>query len=220
MAAASSPPPPELTHRLILDYLCQTGRTKAVRCFQQDADFLRQKEDLVSEEMDQRGKIRRKILSGDIIGAVELLNDMDYQFLESNPDLYFRLKFQAFIEMVRNPGYELEKVLDFASEEFVPCPDHLLHDLEMCMALLAFEDPSNSPLKDILNGREKLASEVNNTLLKHTNNSDMELLAVLGSALWMDGYCRRERVDVCSDGSSKGDQPENQEAEAFFAKYV
>ena len=65
--------------------------------------------------------------------------------LDGNDDLAFELRLQAFVEMVRAPGYDLERVLAFASEEFVPCPPHMLPRLQEVMTLLAFENPAESP---------------------------------------------------------------------------
>ena len=218
---STNPPPSDLSHRLVLEYLRLSGRTKAARCFEKEAEISVSKKG--EESLKRRGEIRRKILSGDIIGALMLINDLNYELLDTNEDLVFRLKLQAFIEMVRVPGYDLEQALAFASEEFVPCPTHLLHNLEEAMALLAFENPAESPLKEVLNRREKIATEVNNAILASECATSPQLVRVLKSALWMDHYCGTPPLYNKSQKSDDHsmDPPLNEESSAaFFSQFL
>ena len=64
------------------------------------------------------------------------------QILEDDAQLYFRVRLQELIEMIRNGS--VEDVVDFAQIELAPlCEEQpaLVEELEACMALLAFENP-------------------------------------------------------------------------------
>jgi len=212
-------PPPDMMHRLVLEYLRHSGRTKAAACFEKEADFSQAKE---SPGLLQRGEIRRKLIEGDVIGATELINDLNPELLDSNEDLVFQLRLQAFVEMVRHPGYDLEKVLAFASEEFVPCPTHLLPNLEEVMALLAFENPAESPLKEVLNRREAVATNVNRAILSFQGIGEPELVDVLTSALWMNKYCSSASINssAIQEDLSTRVSTSVEESQRFFEDYL
>jgi hypothetical protein len=208
----TSAPPPDMLNRLILEYLEHSGRTKAARRFRHEADF---NFNTLQNSIQERGAIRRKILSGDIIGAVEAINDFAPELLDGNPDLGFLLRLQAFVELVRVPGYDLESALAFAGEEFVPCPEHMLQNLEEVMALLAFENPAESPLKEILHRRENVAAKVNQAILLAQNYGSPELVSLISTAIWMDRYCGGRPTSLTSDTCTPED-----DTDEFFEQFL
>lgn len=188
-------PPTSFTHDLVLDYLRHSGRDRAFHCFEKEAEL--PSSEGQEPDLSARGEIRRRILSGDAAGAVELICDFDSELLDLDESLIFELRIQVFSELVREPGYDLDQALLFASEEFVPCPSHMLHRLEEVMALLAFDKPSESPLSGLLNRREQTATEVNKVLV----NSHRSRLAKLLS----DASCLNKRATSLMGGAHSED---------------
>ena len=47
-------------------------------------------------------QVRKKLQTGDVIGAIDLVNDIDPKILMQNPKLLFHLKQQRLIELIRN----------------------------------------------------------------------------------------------------------------------
>ena len=46
--------------------------------------------------------MRKKLQAGDVIGAIDLVNEIDPKILQQNPKLLFHLKQQRLIELIRN----------------------------------------------------------------------------------------------------------------------
>ena len=55
---------------------------------------------------------------GRVKEAMELVNDLDPETLDTNPRLFFRLKLQQLIETIREG--DVDKALDFAEAEVAP----------------------------------------------------------------------------------------------------
>ena len=89
--------------------------------------------------------IRSAIQSGDVDRAMERVNDLNPEILETNPSLYFHLQQQRLIELIRLG--KVKEALDFVQEELPPlCEDNpqLLDELECTLALLAFDTMSSA----------------------------------------------------------------------------
>ncbi|CAL0334397.1 unnamed protein product [Lupinus luteus] len=99
--------------------------------------------------------------------------------LDTNPQLFFHLQQQRLIELIRNE--KIVEALEFAQQELVPRVEEnqsFLEDLERTVALLAFEDPYNCPVGELLNTSQRLktASEVNAAILtSQSHDKDSKL---------------------------------------------
>ena len=113
--------------------------------------------------------IRKKLIEGDVAGAIDQVNDMNPDILDSNPKLYFKLQQQQLIELIKEG--KIDEALLFASEELAPLVGEnveFLEEVEKTMSLLAFDNSEGSPGAHLLgNGqRNKTASELNAAILE------------------------------------------------------
>ena len=143
--------------------------------------------------IEYRLKVRQAIQNGQIDCAVKELNDFDTEILDTNPSVYFHLKLQEFLELVRgfreNSNTEeiaLERVLDaidFAKENLAPIAQEqaggkYLEELEDAMSLLAAEMGANWPSLNLLapEHRSKTAKEVNSAILASQSQPEISKL--------------------------------------------
>jgi len=113
--------------------------------------------------------IRNAVQQGHIQEAIERVNDLNPEILDTNPKLYFRLQQQKLIELIRNG--KIDEALLFAQDELAPQGEEnkeFLTEIEKTMALLAFENMSASPVSDLLDHaqRQLTASELNAAILE------------------------------------------------------
>ncbi|KAJ1538946.1 Glucose-induced degradation complex subunit, partial [Nowakowskiella sp. JEL0078] len=139
--------------------------------------------------IEDRMKIRHAVQSGQIDEAIERVNDLDPEILDTNPKLYFHLQQQKLIELIRTGRFV--DALKFAQEEMAPRGEEnvpeFLDELERTMALLAFEDQSTSPVGDLLDHtqRQKTASELNSAILtSQCQEKDPKLSTLLKMVIW------------------------------------
>lgn len=97
------------------------------------------------------------------------MNDLNPEILDTNPRLFFRLQQQQLIELIRQG--KIDDALQFAMEELAPRGEEnkeFLEEIEKTMALLAFEDMEQSPVKELLDNvqRQSTASELNAAILE------------------------------------------------------
>lgn len=108
--------------------------------------------------------------------------------MDTNPKLYFHLQQQRLIEYIR--AGKISEALEFAQEELAPRGEEnpeFLEELERTMALLAFEDSSQSPVGDLLNHvqRQKTARELNAAILtSQSQEKDPKLPSLLKMLVW------------------------------------
>ena len=149
--------------------------------------------------MDDRIKIRDAIQGGKISDATGLVHNLHPELLDDDRYLFFHLQQQQLIELIREN--RLEEALKFASEQLAERGEEdpvVLEELERTMALLAFEDPSNSPFSDLLSPshRQKVASELNAAILKaqHAESTQPKMAAILKLLLWAQSELDKKRV--------------------------
>ncbi|CAO3641346.1 unnamed protein product [Cunninghamella blakesleeana] len=152
-------------NQLIMNYLVIEGYVEAAEQFSLESG-LSPCVDLQS--IQDRREIRHAIQTGDIDAAIDLVNDLNPEILDTNPKLYFHLQQQRLIELIRNG--DDEEALSFAAEEIAPRGEEhpeFLKELERTMALLAFQDVDDSPVQDLLEPeqRQKTAQELNEAIL-------------------------------------------------------
>nr|KAJ0188584.1 hypothetical protein LSAT_V11C900489500 [Lactuca sativa] len=109
-----------------------------------------------------RMAVKKAVQSGNVEDAIEKVNDLNLEILDTNPQLFFHLHQQ------RNG--KIEEALEFAQDELAPRVEEnqsFLEELERTVALLEFEDVKNSLVGDLLDISQhlKTASEVNAAIL-------------------------------------------------------
>ncbi|GIL87410.1 hypothetical protein Vretimale_1677 [Volvox reticuliferus] len=133
-------------------------------------------------------EVRRALQGGDVEAAMERVNDLDPEILESQPKLFFHLQQQRLIEFIR--AGSVESALDFAQQNLAPLAEEnaeFLEELERTVALLAFEDSKSSPVGDLMDvaQRQKTASELNAAILQsQAQEREPRLPLLLKLLLW------------------------------------
>ncbi|KAI8323743.1 hypothetical protein GQ54DRAFT_296574 [Martensiomyces pterosporus] len=172
-------------NQLIMNYLIIEGYKDAAEKFSEESG-LNTNVDLGS--IEERMQIRFAVQNGDIKAAIERVNDLNPDLLDTDPRLYFHLQQQHLIELIRQG--KAEEALEFAQDELAPHGEEhpeLLRELEKTMALLAFDATSSSPLADLLDfaHRQKTANELNAALLAaHSQPKEPKLPALLQLLAW------------------------------------
>lgn len=186
--------------KLVLNYLVIEGFKEAAEEFIQESG-LNEQEDIKSLDLgsiDYRLKVRQAIQGGEISSAVRELNNFDPEILDNNPNVYFHLKLQEFLEKIRsNSGGddEIEKVMEaieFARENLAPIAQEqaggvFLEELEDAMSLLAAEMGATWPSSSLLSPEHRLktAKEVNSAILSsQAQPESSKLPEILGLLQW------------------------------------
>ncbi|KXZ45335.1 hypothetical protein GPECTOR_56g432 [Gonium pectorale] len=177
--------PKEDMNRLIMNFLVTEGYVEAARTFEKESGT---PPGVNLDAITDRMEVRRALQGGDVDTAIERVNDLDPEILESQPQLYFHLQQQRLIELIR--GGSVESALDFAQECLAPLAEEnaeFLEELERTVALLAFEDSKASPVGDLMDvaQRQKTASELNAAILaSQAQEREPRLPLLLKMLLW------------------------------------
>ncbi|KAJ2500088.1 hypothetical protein GGH95_000947 [Coemansia sp. RSA 1836] len=175
-------------NQLIMNYLIIEGYKDAAEKFSEESG-LHSSVDLGS--IEERMQIRFAVQNGDIKTAIERVNDLNPDLLDTDPRLYFHLQQQHLIELIRQG--KASEALEFAQDELAPHGEEhpeLLRELERTMALLAFDvsvSSNRSPLAELLDfaHRQKTANELNAALLAaHSQPKEPKLPALLQLLAW------------------------------------
>ncbi len=173
------------TDKLIMEYLVKEGFKDAVLSFQKESGI---DPGVDMKMLDEQIKIREAVGSGSIQNAVELVNDVDPEILDTNPKLFFHLQQQQLLEYIKQG--DVEKVLDYAQKELSTSGEEnpeFLEELEQTLSLLAFDNTSASPHSELLepSQRLKVMSEVNAAVLaSQDQNSVSKLELLMKLVLW------------------------------------
>ncbi|KAG6754819.1 hypothetical protein POTOM_040617 [Populus tomentosa] len=151
-------------NKLVMNFLVTEGYVDAAEKFQMESGT----EHIDLATITDRMAVKKAVQCGNVEDAIEKVNDLNPEILDTNPQLFFHLQQQRFIELIRNG--KVEEALEFAQEELAPRGEEnqsFLEELERTVALLAFEDVSNCPVGGLLDisQRLKTASEVNAAIL-------------------------------------------------------
>ncbi|KAM9989649.1 hypothetical protein ACTFIY_005676 [Dictyostelium cf. discoideum] len=181
-------------NKLVMNYLVIEGYQEAAAKFQEESST-QTTVDLAS--IADRMAIRSAIQCGDIEKGIEIVNDLNPEILDTNPQLYFHLQQQKLIELIRK-GMTAE-ALKFAQDELAPQGEEnnkFLEELEKTISLLVFEDTAKSPLSSLLDHsqRQKTAGELNSAiLLSQSQDKDPKLPTILKLLKWaqtqLDSKC-------------------------------
>jgi hypothetical protein len=162
-----------------MEHLVKEGFKDAVGVFQEESGI---DPGVNMSMLDDQIRIRDAVEAGSIQEAVELVNDVDPEILDTNSTLFFHLQQQQLLELIKEG--DVEKVLEFAQTELSARGEEnpaFLEELEQTLALLAFDDPTTSPYADLLESsqRLKLVSELNSALLASQDQETTSRLSVL-----------------------------------------
>ncbi|KAJ2174895.1 hypothetical protein GGF45_004001, partial [Coemansia sp. RSA 551] len=102
-------------NQLIMNYLIIEGYKDAAEKFSEESG-LTSSVDLGS--IEERMQIRFAVQNGDIRSAIERVNDLNPDILDTDPRLYFHLQQQQLIELIRQG--KSEEALEFAQDELAP----------------------------------------------------------------------------------------------------
>lgn len=166
---------PAKLHELVVEYLVFSGYKDAAELLVKDSELPTQSSSTLEstkniDSLEKRNAIRSYINSGDLNSALKLINEIAPTLLEKNPKLHFKLIRQQLVELIRNK--EVEQLLTFAqsnlaNKNMAEIPKELFSKLEQTYALLAFDEPENSPFGYLLSLQQRnlLACEVNEAIL-------------------------------------------------------
>lgn len=166
-------------NKLVMEYLVKEGFKDAVLSFQSESGI---DPGVNMDMLDDQIKIRAAVEEGSIQDAVELVNDVDPEILDTNPKLFFHLQQQQLLEYIRQG--DIEKVLEYAQKELSARGEEnpeFLEELEQCLSLLAFDNTSASPYSELLehSQRLKVVSELNSAVLASQDQDSESKLGML-----------------------------------------
>lgn len=173
-------------NKLVMNFFVTEGYIDAAEKFRLESGT---EPDIDLSTIMDRMAVKQAVQSGNMVDAIEKVNDLNPLILETNPHLYFHLQQQKLIELIREG--KIAEALDFAQEELAARGQEnqcLLEELEQTVALLAFEDAANCPVKQLMDmsQRQKTASEVNAAILtSQSHEKDPMLPSLLKKLIWV-----------------------------------
>lgn len=188
----------DLNH-LVMNYLINEGYQKAALNFAKEAGI-----SLDFPAMDERIKIRNDIHSGNIQSAIERINCLHPELLDTDPSLHFSLLRLQLIELIRKctavPDGDITPALDFATTHLAPrAPGNIafLEDLERTMALLCFpKDNLAPPLAELMDPalRRRVAAQVNETIMEAQGlQKEPKIRSLVKLRAWSEDCARKDR---------------------------
>eukprot|EP00249_Psilotum_nudum_P021301 c28059_g1_i2 orf=436-1125(-) len=172
-------------NKLVMNFLVTEGYVEAAEKFQLESAT---EPDIDLGTITDRMAVSKAVHCGNVEDAIEKVNDLNPEILDTNPQLFFHLQQQRLIELIRNG--KVEAALEFAQEELAPRGEEnhaFLEELERTVALLAFEDTSTCPVGELLDisQRQKTASELNAAILtSQSHEKDPKLPSLLKMLTW------------------------------------
>ncbi|KAA8519837.1 hypothetical protein F0562_014073 [Nyssa sinensis] len=173
-------------NKLVMNFLVTEGYVDAAEKFRMESGT---EPDIDLATITDCMAVKKAVVQcGNVEDAIEKVNDLNPEILDTNPQLFFHLQQQRLIELIRNG--KVEEALEFAQEELAPRGEEnqsFLQELERTIALLAFEDVTNCPVKELLDisQRLKTASEVNAAILtSQSHEKDPKLPNLLKMLVW------------------------------------
>lgn len=199
-------------NRLVMDYLVIEGYKTAAEEFSKEAN-LDPMADL--DSIESRMSIREAVQRGDVEEAIEKVNDLNPEILDTNPQLYFHLQQQRLIEHIRHG--RINEALHFAQSELAPRGEEnpeFLNELERTMALLAFDSTPDPPaaIADLLHPSQRMrtAGELNSAILESlSQGKETKLIGLVRLLCWGEALLEEKaefpRVDFFPGmGAGKG----------------
>ncbi|KAJ8761478.1 hypothetical protein K2173_001611 [Erythroxylum novogranatense] len=172
-------------NKLVMNFFVTEGYVQAAEKFRTESGT---EPDIDLATITDRMAVKKAVQCGNVEDAIEKVNDLNPEILDTNPQLFFHLQQQRLIELIRNG--KVAEALEFAQEELAPRGEEnqsFLEELERTVALLAFEDASTSPVGELLDISQRLrtASEVNAAILtSQSHDKDPKLPSLLKLLVW------------------------------------
>ncbi|KAF1955765.1 hypothetical protein CC80DRAFT_535827 [Byssothecium circinans] len=190
---------------VVMDYLISEGYPRAAEKFAKEANI---QLPLEEESIQSRVEIRGAIHAGDIDTAINKINDLNPQILDTDPALHFALLRLQLIELIRKctstPTSDITPVLNFASSQLAPraaTNPAFLKDLELTLSLLLIlpcdnlEPQLNELLRPTL--RREVASKVNEAILASMGTrGEARMRQLVRLRLWAEAKAREAGKDL------------------------
>mmetsp|Transcript_67369 Transcript_67369/g.140371 ORF Transcript_67369/g.140371 Transcript_67369/m.140371 type:complete len:279 (+) Transcript_67369:98-934(+) len=215
--------------RLVMNFLIIEGYKDTAENFSREATI---DPGVDLSAISDRMQIRAALHSGDVDTAIERVNDLNPEILETNTGLLFHLQQQRLIEMIRQG--QVKEALEFVQDELPSlCEENsaFLGELESTLALLAFEtipcdgippavsDPDVPiPPPELLElleplHRHKTASELNAAILaSQAQEKESKLPMLLKMLVWaqdqLSRHARFPRIDSLVKARPRAPPPE------------
>lgn len=189
---------------LIMNYFINEGYQAAAQKFAKEAN-IDPRDDWSS--MEERIKIRSDIHAGNIQSAIERINILHPQILDTDPSLHFSLLRLQLIELIRTctsvPNGDITPALEFATTHLAPrAPGNqsFLEDLERTMALLCFPlDGLAPPLAELMNPslRRSIGERVNEALMEAQGvQKEPKIRGLARLRAWSEDVARNQKKDL------------------------
>ena len=197
-------------NRLVMNYLIVEGYADAAVEFAHESGT---EPDADLSSIHERMAARQQVQRGDLVGAMERVNDLNPEILDTNPALHFHLQQQRLIELIRQG--RTDEAIAFAQSELAPRGERdpaLLDELERTMALLVYEmgegmttattttaTATNAHLQELLDvrRRSRIASELNAAILARQNQDIAHKLPLLLRLMRQAEHDLAERGILC-----------------------
>ncbi|KAK9465944.1 CTLH/CRA C-terminal to lish motif domain-containing protein [Lipomyces arxii] len=189
-----------------MNYLIIEGYQSAALKFAQEANI---SSSVALDSIDDRMKIRASIHAGDIQNAIERINDLNPELLDTNPELHFALLRLQLVELIKKctatPNGDIQPILNFASIHLASRAQKnpaFLADLEKTMALLCFSPDNLVPqLVELIDPslRRQVAARVNEAILEAQGvMREAKMRGLVRLWGWAENALRQEKVDFPS----------------------
>ena len=182
--------------QVIMDYLVREGFKEAALNLASEANVTPPPYD--TSLMDQQTAIRNAVERGDIPKAIEMVNDLEPEILDTNPKLHFHLQQQRLLEYIKEG--RIDQALEFAQTELSICGEEkpeILEELEKSMTLLALDRNAQVPFSEMLKSsqRSKVASELNAAIVDRQNTIVPDrLTALMKLVMWTQEVLEKKNV--------------------------
>lgn len=192
-------------NHLVMDYLVTNGYPAAAKKFAVEAN-IQPKAD--ADTIQSRVEIRTAIHSGNILNAIERINELNPQVLDENPALHFALLRLQLVELIRtctagDGDGDIGPALEFATSHLAPrAPTNpqFLEDLERTLALLIFPSDNLTPsLAPLLHPdlRKDIATRVNEAILESQGaRKEARLRNLVKLRAWSEQKSREAKKDI------------------------
>ncbi|CAN6453460.1 unnamed protein product [Victoria cruziana] len=102
-------------NKLVMNFLVTEGYVEAAEKFRMESGT---EPDIDLATITDRMAVKKAVQCGNVEDAIEKVNDLNPEILDTNPQLFFHLQQQRLIELIRNG--KVEEALEFAQEELAP----------------------------------------------------------------------------------------------------
>ncbi|SMQ53795.1 unnamed protein product [Zymoseptoria tritici ST99CH_1A5] len=195
---------------VIMDYLVSEGYPGAAAKFAQETNI---SQPFDTDGIRDRVQIRSAIHAGKIDEAIDLINELDPQILDTDHILHFDLLQLQLIEIIRsilnkpdggNPqSSEFRPALEFATEQLsprAPTDQKYQQALERTMALMIFPpDKMTAEFKVLLDLklRETVADSVNEAILNSKGQRpEAKIRQLVRARAWAEMQAREAKVQL------------------------